>query len=384
MLLRCRPDDRFLPSQRYLTRISMQYTRLPLQKPGRAALVNLFAPCEILHAMDIYPQCAEGFSSYLTGGKSETGFLEYAAQKGVPDTFCSYHRALIGAAESGMLQKPRFLATTSIACDANTSTFRRISDHTGAECFYIDVPFSRDADAVQYVAAQIRRMAEFVQDAMHQKLEENRFLQAIRNTNESMKYHRLYLGRLEEKYFPSSPTLEMFRVFASHILLGSAEAATFYKMQYEDILSCGRSDGKRVMWSHVLPYYSQPLQELFAFNPQMQLLVSDMNFDALMELNEKKPYESMAKRLIENHFNGCFTRKQESFLRMAEMLRADGAVLFCHWGCKQSNGGVYLLKDALKERGIPALVLDGDACDRRNTNEGQVATRLQAFQEMLG
>ena len=56
---------------------------------------------------------------------------------------------------------------------------------------------------------------------------------------------------------------------------------------------------------------------------------------------------------------------------------------FCHWGCKQSAGGVFQLRETLKAADIPLLVLDGDAMDRRNSHDGQIKTRLEAFLEIL-
>ena len=41
------------------------------------------------------------------------------------------------------------------------------------------------------------------------------------------------------------------------------------------------------------------------------------------------------------------------------------------------------MKELLKENNIPVLNLDGDAVDRRNSQEGQNKTRLEAFFEML-
>ena len=37
----------------------------------------------------------------------------------------------------------------------------------------------------------------------------------------------------------------------------------------------------------------------------------------------------------------------------------------------------------MRKRGIPMLVLDGDALDRRNSHDGQIRTRLEAFLEMI-
>jgi hypothetical protein len=133
----------------------------------------------------------------------------------------------------------------------------------------------------------------------------------------------------------------------------------------------------------VLPYYAQPVCDVFDFNPNVQLLINDLSFDYLHEIDPQNPYEGMARRLICNIMNGDFDWKTQAILEMCEKLHAQGAVCFCHWGCKQSSGGVYLLKSALERKGIPALILDGDACDRRNSQLGQMSTRLQAFMELL-
>ena len=63
--------------------------------------------------------------------------------------------------------------------------------------------------------------------------------------------------------------------------------------------------------------------------------------------------------------------------------RGNAVIHFCHWGCKKASGGSVLLKDAMKEEGIPMLILDGDGIDKRNNHDGQIKTRLEAFLEML-
>ena len=39
--------------------------------------------------------------------------------------------------------------------------------------------------------------------------------------------------------------------------------------------------------------------------------------------------------------------------------------------------------EALEEAGLPTLLLDGDSCDRGFGGEGQAATRMEAFLEVL-
>jgi len=68
---------------------------------------------------------------------------------------------------------------------------------------------------------------------------------------------------------------------------------------------------------------------------------------------------------------------------LADQLCPDAVIQFCHWGCKQSSGGSMILKERFREKGIPMLILDGDGIDKRNSHDGQIKTRLEAFLEML-
>ncbi len=70
-------------------------------------------------------------------------------------------------------------------------------------------------------------------------------------------------------------------------------------------------------------------------------------------------------------------------MNAAKTLNADAVINFCHWGCKQSNGGSMLLKKVMEENNIPYLSIDGDGVDRRNSHDGQLRTRLEAFFEIL-
>lgn len=91
----------------------------------------------------------------------------------------------------------------------------------------------------------------------------------------------------------------------------------------------------------------------------------------------------MARRLVYNSFNGGCEHRIVRALEAARRLQADGIVYFCHWGCKQTLGAAQLVRTRLEAEGFPVLLLDGDGCDRANTSDGQTATRLGAFVEML-
>ena len=73
----------------------------------------------------------------------------------------------------------------------------------------------------------------------------------------------------------------------------------------------------------------------------------------------------------------------DAIASLCDRLHPDAVIYFCHWGCKQASGGSILLKEKMQEKQIPTLILDGDGIDKRNSHDGQIKTRLEAFLEML-
>lgn len=378
------PSKQLTKARAFISPVCMESMLHPLTHPERSAIVNIFLPCELLHAMRIEPQIAEGLSCYFTGAGSEQYFIDRARQAGVPDTLCSYHKILTGIALSGVLPRPRFIANTTLACDANTNTFRRLAAHYDAPHFTVDTPCADDADAVQYVAGQLREFARFLEDTMHERIEGEALRAVLACEQRSLRACRRYYDLLADRYLPNEMTSEMYTLFATHILLGRPEVERYFELLCADAQNAAPCrGGNRILWVHSLPYWQNSLRTILNFSEGNQLLCSDMSFDALYDPDPDQPYESMARRLLCNTFNGSMLRRADKIAEMAKKLHANGVVFFCHWGCKNTIGGIGIVRDRLESEGIPMLALDGDGCDRRNINDGQMRTRFEAFLELL-
>lgn len=388
------PDKRLARSRQMMATLSMNYIRRPLAHPERAAIVNFFCPCQLLLAMDISSQVAEGMSCYITGAKAQRGFLDEARDAGAPETLCSYHRILTGMALSDTLPRPRFLANTTLVCDANTITFRLLAEHYQVPHFTFDVPDTQGADELAYLTGQMRDFRRFVEEAMGERLDEGRLSEVIARSNETLALYRRYLDILPDIMLPNDQTSEMYTVLASHLLLGSAGSLAYFRQLLADAQAAPRTADlppdrrpRRIFWAHVIPYYQKPVREFFAPNEDgtlaNQLLCSDMTLDALDGFDAADPYGSMARRLLEDAFNGPAERRARNVVEWACRLKADGIVYFCHWGCRNTAGSARVVADLAAAADIPLLVLDGDGCDPDNTSDGQVATRLQAFEELI-
>jgi benzoyl-CoA reductase/2-hydroxyglutaryl-CoA dehydratase subunit BcrC/BadD/HgdB len=369
-------------SLRYLNSICFKFMLEPLRDPGNSGFVNLLAPTEILHSMDIYPLFIEAYSSFASGFYCEDTFIDRAVTEGISDTLCSYHKTFLGALELSILPRLRFAITSSILCDGNSNTFRYVANRYRIPYSIIDVPYEFSDGSVRYVVAQLKEMISVVESATGKRFDIDRLREVIRLENMTREYLRTYIEELKEHTMPNTITLEMYKLFVTHPYIGRAETLKFFELLKEDVKRYPDS-GYRIFWVHILPYYLYPVQRYLNFNKEFKLIGCDLNFDYLEDIDEKKPLEAIARKLILNVNNGDFKRKIENIKRLVIDLKIDGVIHFCQWGCKQSFGGFMLLKKELEKLDVPFLVIDGDAVDRRNSPEEQVNTRLSAFFELL-
>ena len=169
------PERALNPSDRYLARMMMDAMLYPLKDPEHCAIVSIFTPCEMLQETGLHPYNVEGFSCYLSASGAERAFLQASEDSGLSETLCSYHKTFIGAAQTGLLPKPKCIVYTNLACDANLLTFRRLAEFYRVPSFAIDVPVKQSEENVKYVADQLRDMKLFLEQTTGRRCAEGAY-----------------------------------------------------------------------------------------------------------------------------------------------------------------------------------------------------------------
>ncbi len=353
--------------------------------PQAAVMVNIFLPCELLHAMGVQPMFPEGISAYLACTGCQKVFAEKAEAGDVPETFCSYHKTMLGAAETGVMPKPLLIANTTLACDANQLSFRRLANFYQVPHTVIDVPHAQDGEAVDYVADQLRELGRQMEDLCHKKLDPQALKETIACSRRTVETYRAFLERRGAARLPTTMTGEMCSMIANHVMLGRPESEVYMERILRACQAAPAPDGhrKRIFWMHTFPNWQDSMRDILEEGPNCELVGSDISADALTDMDPDRPYESMARRVVESLCNGPAQRRVDAAIHWAKTAKADGVVVFCHWGCKQTLGLSQLAKQAMEAQGLPTLVLDGDGCDARNVADGQMVTRVNAFLEQL-
>ena len=380
-------DKSLYKSSNEAVRLASEAVADALEDPSNSVLTSIFMPQEIFLAMGIKPLIAEALSDYVCGARCDNEFVQQAENKGVPETYCSYHKILLGSALSGVYESPKLIANCSVACDANNITFKHLASTWNTPHAYIDVPYFVDEDAIDYVAKQLIQLASTTEDIFNRKLDEDLLKEYVSRSIKTQKNLDLALQVKANKDMKTNMCDQMMLVMPTHLSLGSSEALNLSQLMVDEYTHAKPFTGLNIVWVHAAPYACVALQKAIDENPDVQICACDMIYDTIQPdgfiYDESQPFHAMAERLCKNSFNGPATRRIERIKYLANTTNADGVVVFCHWGCKETMGASQIIKQELEAAGYPTLVLDGDGCHRNNMPEGQTATRIDAYLEML-
>ena len=354
-----------------------------LGRPDRYVWGNIFSPCEIMDCFGLNTLSIECLSCYFSGYHLEDFFIDYAQNEGIAPTLCSYHKTFVGAIDSGAVPVPEYAVTTSLSCDGNLNTFRYLEKKKGVPFTFLDVPYRDDEASVDYLAQQLKDFTAELEKRFGRPFDEEKLKASIRIENETRKELMRFFRLQSERYYPGEMISHLYMMMGMHLMIGRQEFLDLIRFMIEDIKTYPKFEGKKILWIHLLPFYQETLQKYFNTNQKYQIIASDIIIDSIEEMDPSRPFHALARKIIRNLYNGSYSHKAEMVGRLAETLHPDAVIQFCHWGCKQSSGGSVLLKEKLKDMNIPMLILDGDGIDRRNSHDGQIKTRLEAFLEML-
>ena len=366
-----------------LEAMMMSFVADSLGKSDSYVWGNIFSPCEIIGSFGLNTLSIECLACYFSGYRLEDYFIDFAQNIGIAPTLCSYHKTFVGAIDSGAVPVPEYAVTTSLSCDGNLNTFRYLEKKKGVPFTFLDVPYRDDEASVDYLAEQLKNFAGELENHFGRAFDEEKLRGSLRIENETRKALMEFFRLQSERYYPGELISHLYMMMGMHLLIGTQEFLDLIRFMIEDIKTYPKFEGKKILWIHLLPFYQETLQSYFNSSRKYQIIASDIIMDSMEELDENRPFHALAGKIIRNLYNGSYSHKAEMVGRLADTLHPDAVIQFCHWGCKQSSGGSILLKEKMQEMEIPMLILDGDGIDRRNSHDGQIKTRLEAFLEIL-
>lgn len=358
-------------------------------KGGRSVFTSLFTPVEIVHSFGLLPFPLEPLGALAASFDIATNLLDETEKRWVSTDFCSFHRAFLGACSYGFLPEPLFLMATSHACDGTMKSFSQAANIVSKPLLFIDVPYNHDSEALRYTSVQIRESVSQIESITGIKLNRDSLDRALEYSNKMTELQRQIreLRRSSTAVVYGSETLNLVMAWA--MFAGSRRGVRILKSYRDEIaerLSTGHAKieaKKRLLWLHLRPYFSNTIMNIFEKEFGVAIVAEEINTPVEVYLDPARPWESLALKILNRIWSGSIENRLRNIENLLTSHSIDGVVHFSHWGCRQSNGAVRMIRDTVAKYGIPFLELDGDCVDPRNNSEGQYRTRIEAFLEIL-
>jgi benzoyl-CoA reductase/2-hydroxyglutaryl-CoA dehydratase subunit BcrC/BadD/HgdB len=279
--------------------------------------------------------------------------------------------------------------STSNACDGNLKSFGEVGKFYSRPHLFINVPYHRDDESVSYLAVQLERSSCKIEEITGKKLRPqdlersfyyaNRASKALREINELRKNPKALMYGEEG----------LGLILLWGLFMGSRSGAVIAE-KYRDVLqrrakssSTGITVRKRLLWLHLKPYYENDILNILEQELDAVIVAEEINLQSWPDVNPNNPWESLALKMLDQAWVGDVEHRIRNIRKAIEEYRIDGVIHYSHWGCRQSNGAVRFIRDAVQEYGIPFLEIDGDLVDPRNYAAGQVRTRIEGFMEVM-
>jgi benzoyl-CoA reductase/2-hydroxyglutaryl-CoA dehydratase subunit BcrC/BadD/HgdB len=362
-----------------------------LKRRGLVVWGTAFFPFELFYGLGVIPYHPESIAAAAAAlGLSQDAI--HSAESGCysPD-ICSFYRCAIGLDMERLLPAPDIMVSASHLCEGAAKSFQNVARSYGCEHYLLDVPYHHTEKSRRYVAGQLRELAEIIAKKQGKAVAKEKMAGALRLANESRDY-QLKINELRKaSWCPLSAEdatsyIPDMRFFSP----GSEAGVRFFQALHDEIkarVSSGRgvvvNQRFKLLWLHyVRPYYPNEIVRYLESNGAA-VTFNEAGYVYWPPFDPENPYESLADKVLSVPNGGPLERRAELALKLAQEYQVDGVIHFSHRGCRQSCGGEYVIRDVMRQKEIPMLVLDGDAIDSRNYSKEPTRLRLEAFLEML-
>ena len=185
---------------------------------------------------------------------------------------------------------------------------------------------------MEYLARQLEELSYTLSQVFKKPFKLESLKEAIRIENETRRQLVKFFHLLQEHFYPGELISQLYLMMGTHLLMGTQEFLDLVRFMNEDILTYPAFEGKRILWVHLLPFYQESLRQYFNGSSQYQIFGSDIILDSWEDLDETQPFRSLAKKLIRNIYNGSYSHKADMLSDLADRLKPDAVIHFCHWG----------------------------------------------------
>ena len=337
-----------------------------------------YTPVELIYSMGFHPQILWWYGI-------ETG----ASSKYLPPFYCYPLKSLL---EAGMEGKLDYLSAVLIAslCDSLKAIGQNwkvaVKD---IEFIPLVYPQNRDLDcSMDFLKSEFLNIIKILEGKFDRKYDEDKLKEAIKFYNErNQKLNKLmdlankHLDIITPKYRNYINKAGSILDVKDHIkyideLIAGLEAREEFKSENKKVLLTGiMADSKSLLNAIADSNLDVVSDDLAQESRQYRTEIKEYTSDPLFNLCKKW-----------SDFEGCSMAHSKENERVKIILKkikendVDGVIFVNTSFCDPEEYDYPIVKKALDERDIPQIFIESN---KENTSNGQIKTRIEAFQELL-
>ena len=368
----------------------------------KVAWITSGGPVEPLIAMDVIPVYPENHGAMIGASKMGAGLCETSESMGYSSDLCSYARsdiacATVNGGPIGGLPRPDMLICCNNICGTVLKWYEVQARYFNVPLFIFDTPFCHTGFSEEvrtYVRRQLDEYVLFLEEACGKKMDHRHLSNVGRLSLEAQRLWQAVLDTTVNRPAPMSAFDAFYHLALIVTLRGTREAVDYYRQLLErmnDRVAKGIGaipyEKYRLLWDNIPIWHrTRWLSEKFASHNAC--LVADTYTSAwcgsMKYIDENNFFDSMAEAYTRIYLNIGVDEMARVVLAMVDKYNVDGIVMHSNRSCKPYSLGQYdIAKIVEKEKGIPSLIIEADMVDDRIFSESQVATRIDAFMEMI-
>jgi benzoyl-CoA reductase/2-hydroxyglutaryl-CoA dehydratase subunit BcrC/BadD/HgdB len=368
----------------------------------KVAWITSGGPVEPLIAMDVIPVYPENHGAMIGASKMGVGLCETAESMGYSTDLCSYARsdiacATVNGGPIGGLPRPDMLVCCNNICATVLKWYDVPARYFDVPLFILDTPFCHVGfaqEAKRYVRKQLDEYINFLEKVCGKKMDHDRMKEVGKLSLEGQRLWQAVLDTTANRPAPMSAFDAFYHLALIVTLRGTPVVVEYYtqllaKMKDRVAKGVGAvpNEKYRRLWDNI-PIWPRTRWRSQKFAAHDACLVADTYTSAwcgtIKYIDENNFFDSMAEAYTRIYLNIGVDEMARVVIGMVDKYRVDGIVMHSNRSCKPYSLGQYDIQRIVeKERGIPSLMIEADMVDERSFSESQVATRIDAFMEVI-
>jgi len=357
---------------------------------------------EIYTAMDLhwYSLLANGVFGRMLGTDQLMLDLEETDRLPFSKDICTIQRLMINAVENETAPVPTINISGVKPCDGLALMAETISQYPAWEnvpTFILDPPYWKDERAIDYYAAEFKRMVAFLEERLGKKLDIDRLREVIKESNIHFELWKEYneLGRSVPCPHRSFSGAGIWMLSQNNpVTIGNKIGTDYIKnlLAHAENLVREKKGGIenekiRLLWFDLSPSFSTELTQWLAqeWNATVVMdMVSYCPYTLIDTTDEESMLRGLAKRAINDtpmvrQSQGTVDLMIEDITSITRDYKIDCVIGPGHMGHKDDAASVGILREVCREIGVPFFFLEMDVWDPRYTTLDVFKDKLSQF-----